>query len=38
MQIQDFKLFLEVAEMGSFTKVAAHRQTVQSHISRQISD
>jgi LysR family nitrogen assimilation transcriptional regulator len=37
MQIQDFKLFLEVAEMGSFTKVAAHRQTVQSHISRQIS-
>lgn len=37
MQIQDFKLFLEVAEMGSFTKVAAQRQTVQSHISRQIS-
>ena len=37
MQIQDFKLFLEVAETGSFTKVAAHRQTVQSHISRQIS-
>lgn len=37
MQFQDFKLFLEVAEMGSFTKVAAHRQTVQSHISRQIS-
>lgn len=37
MQIQDFKLFLEVAELGSFTKVAAHRQTVQSHISRQIS-
>jgi len=38
MQIQDFKLFLEVAEMGSFTKVAAHRQTVQSHISRQIGN
>lgn len=37
MQIQDFKLFLEVAERGSFTKVAAQRQTVQSHISRQIS-
>lgn len=37
MQLQDFKLFLEVAELGSFTKVAAHRQTVQSHISRQIS-
>lgn len=37
MQFQDFKLFLEVAEMGSFTKVAAHRQTVQSRISRQIS-
>lgn len=37
MQIQDFRLFLEVAEVGSFTKVAAQRQTVQSHISRQIS-
>ncbi len=38
MQIQDFRLFLEVAELGSFTKVAAQRQTVQSHISRQISE
>lgn len=38
MQIQEFKLFLEVAEAGSFTKVAARRQTVQSHISRQISE
>ena len=38
MQIHDFRLFLEVAELGSLTKVAAHRQTVQSHISRQISD
>lgn len=37
MQFQDFKLFLEVVELGSFTKVAAQRQTVQSHISRQIS-
>lgn len=37
MHIQDFKLLLEVAEAGSFTKVAAQRQTVQSHISRQIS-
>lgn len=37
MQIQDFRLFLEVAESGSFTKVAAQRQTVQSHVSRQIS-
>ena len=38
MQINDFRLFLEVAELGSFTKVAAQRQTVQSHISRQISE
>ncbi len=38
MQIQDFKLFLEVADAGSFTKVAAQRQTVQSHISRQIGE
>ena len=38
MQIQDFRLFLEVAEVGSLTKVAAQRQTVQSHISRQISE
>ncbi len=38
MQTQHFKLFLEVAEAGSFTKVAARRQTVQSHISRQISE
>jgi LysR family nitrogen assimilation transcriptional regulator len=37
-QIQDFRLFLEVAELGSFTKAAARRQTVQSHISRQISE
>ena len=38
MQIQDFKLFLEVADAGSFTKAAARRQTVQSHISRQIGE
>jgi len=31
------KLFLEVAEAGSLAKVAARRQTVQSHISRQIT-
>jgi LysR family nitrogen assimilation transcriptional regulator len=38
MQINDLRLFLEVAELGSFTKVAAQRHTAQSHISRQISD
>lgn len=38
MKIQDLRLFLEVAEAGSFTKVASHRMTVQSHISRQISE
>jgi LysR family nitrogen assimilation transcriptional regulator len=32
------KLFLEVAEAGSLSKVAARRQTVQSHVSRQITD
>jgi LysR family transcriptional regulator, nitrogen assimilation regulatory protein len=32
------KLFLEVAEAGSLSKVAARRQTVQSHISRQVTD
>jgi len=32
------KLFLEVAELGSFSKVAIARRTVQSHISRQISE
>ncbi len=38
MQLQEFRLFLEVAESGSFTKVAAQRGTVQSHISRQIGE
>jgi LysR family transcriptional regulator, nitrogen assimilation regulatory protein len=37
MQINEFKLFLEVAEIGSLTKVAARRNTAQSHISRQIT-
>jgi LysR family nitrogen assimilation transcriptional regulator len=32
------KLFLEVADLGSFSKVAIARRTVQSHISRQISE
>lgn len=38
MNPNDFRLFLEVAELGSFTKVASLRQTVQSHISRQVSE
>lgn len=38
MNPNQFRLFLEVAEFGSFTKVAAGRHTVQSHISRQIGD
>jgi len=38
MHIASVRLFLEVAEAGSLSKVAAQRQTVQSHISRQISD
>lgn len=38
MHINEIRLFIEVAELGSFTKVAAQRNTVQSHISRQISD
>lgn len=38
MNPNNFRLFIEVVEFGSFTKVAAHRRTVQSHISRQISD
>lgn len=33
-----FRLFLEVAEHGSFTRAAARRGTVQSYISRQIGD
>jgi LysR family transcriptional regulator, nitrogen assimilation regulatory protein len=38
MNIASVRLFLEVIEAGSLSKVAARRQTVQSHISRQISD
>lgn len=38
MNPNDFRLFLDVVELGSFTKVAAHRRTVQSHISRQIGE
>jgi LysR family transcriptional regulator, nitrogen assimilation regulatory protein len=32
------RLFLEVADAGSLNKVAARRQTAQSHISRQIAE
>ncbi|MDM0117615.1 LysR family transcriptional regulator [Variovorax sp. J22R133] len=38
MNISNVRLFLEVVEAGSLSKVAARRQTVQSHVSRQISD
>ena len=38
MDVASVRLFLEVAEAGSLSKVAARRQTVQSHISRQITD
>lgn len=38
MNVSTVQLFLEVAEAGSLSKVAARRQTAQSHISRQISD
>jgi LysR family transcriptional regulator, nitrogen assimilation regulatory protein len=38
MNVATVKLFLEVAEAGSLSKIAARRQTVQSHISRQITD
>ena len=38
MNVASVRLFLEVAEAGSLSKIAARRQTVQSHISRQITD
>lgn len=38
MNVASVKMFLDVAEAGSLSKVAARRNTVQSHISRQISD
>lgn len=37
MQADEWRLFLEVAELGSFTRAAARRLTVQSHISRRIA-
>ena len=36
MNVPSVRFFLEVTEAGSLSKVAARRQTVQSHISRQI--
>ncbi|MBZ8141330.1 LysR family transcriptional regulator [Rubrivivax gelatinosus] len=38
MNVASVRLFLEVAEAGCISKVAARRQTVQSHISRQITE
>ncbi|RQR22985.1 LysR family transcriptional regulator [Burkholderia sp. Bp9143] len=38
MEREAFKLFIEVAEVGSISRVAALRQTVQSNISRQIAE
>lgn len=38
MNLATVRLFLEVAEAGSFSKVAARRQTAQSYLSRQITD
>lgn len=38
MNVAAVRLFLEVAEAGSLSKVAARRQTVQSHVSRQVAD
>jgi LysR family nitrogen assimilation transcriptional regulator len=38
VNIASVRLFLEVAEAGSLSKVAARRQTAQSHVSRQITD
>ncbi|MBG6080484.1 DNA-binding transcriptional LysR family regulator [Rubrivivax gelatinosus] len=38
MNVAMVRLFLEVAEAGGISKVAARRQTVQSHISRQITE
>ncbi|VVE11402.1 LysR family transcriptional regulator [Pandoraea horticolens] len=38
MNLETVRLFLEVADAGSLSKVAARRQTVQSHISRQIAE
>ncbi len=38
LNLASVRLFLEVAEAGSLSKVAARRQTVQSHVSRQITE
>lgn len=38
MHLPTVKLFLEVADAGSLSKVAARRQTAQSHVSRQITE
>jgi DNA-binding transcriptional LysR family regulator len=38
MDITAVKLFLEVADAGSLSRVAGRRQIVQSHISRQVAD
>ncbi|MBF9263677.1 LysR family transcriptional regulator [Paracidovorax cattleyae] len=38
MNIESVRLLLEVADSGSINKVAARRQTAQSHISRQVSE
>lgn len=38
MNVSSVQLFLEVAEAGSLSKVAARRQTVQSHVSRQVTE
>jgi LysR family nitrogen assimilation transcriptional regulator len=38
VNVATVRLFLEVVEAGSLSKVAARRQTVQSHVSRQISE
>lgn len=38
MDRNEFKLFVEVAELGSISRVAALRQTAQSHVSRQIAE
>jgi LysR family transcriptional regulator, nitrogen assimilation regulatory protein len=38
MEREAFKLFIEVAELGSISRVAALRQTVQSNVSRQIAE
>lgn len=38
MNVNAVRLFLEVVDAGSLSKVAARRKTAQSHVSRQVSD